>query len=174
MHFRTTTARCASSRSILRRVYESDVARSAPSSPAPAPEHEYIAWEHASPQGRTAGRIAGRESLGEDGRSTGRGASVRGPSGGALRAWLASGTTRRTARSTFRTDATDPSPLVFCHGRPRTRAHWSGAPQRYATPHPRRHTSTSQPAASSSTPSDPEPATRRCTNTSCSSSRVCA
>ena len=41
------------------------------------------------------------------------------------------------------------------------------------SPHPRRHT-TSQPAASSSTPSDPEPATRRCTNTSCSSSSVCA
>ena len=43
-----------------------------------------------------------------------------------------------------------------------------------ATPHPRRHTSTSQPAASSSTPSDSEPASRRCTNTSCSSSSVCA
>ena len=40
--------------------------------------------------------------------------------------------------------------------------------------HPRGHTSTSQPAASSSNPSDAEPATRRCTNTSCSSSSVCA
>ena len=44
------------------------------------------------------------------------------------RAWLASGTTRRTALSTFRADATDP--LVLLHGRPRSRAHWSGAPQR--------------------------------------------
>ena len=42
------------------------------------------------------------------------------------------------------------------------------------SPHPRRHT-TSQPAASSSTPpSDSEPAPRRCTNTSCSSSNVSA
>ena len=40
--------------------------------------------------------------------------------------------------------------------------------------HPRGHTSTSQPAASSSNPPDAESATRRCTNTSCSSSRVCA
>ena len=44
-----------------------------------------------------------------------------------------------------------------------------------STPHPRRHTSTSQPAASSSTPpSDSEPAPRRCTNTSCSSLSVSA
>jgi len=42
------------------------------------------------------------------------------------------------------------------------------------SPHPRRHT-TSRPAASSSTPpSDSEPAPRRCTNTSCSSSSVSA
>ena len=41
--------------------------------------------------------------------------------------------------------------------------------------HPRGHTSTSQPAASSSTPpSDSEPAPRRCTNTSCSLSSVSA
>ena len=38
--------------------------------------------------------------------------------------------------------------------------------------HPRGHTSTSQPAASSSNPPDAKAATRRCTNTSCSSSRV--
>ena len=44
----------------------------------------------------------------------------------------------------------------------------------HSSPHPRRHTSTSQPAPLSSTPSDAEPATRRCTNTSCSSSSVCA
>ena len=40
--------------------------------------------------------------------------------------------------------------------------------------HPRGHTSTSQPAASSSNPPDAESATRRCTNTSCSSSSVSA
>ena len=40
--------------------------------------------------------------------------------------------------------------------------------------HPRRHTSTSQPAPLSSTRIRAKPATRRCTNTSCSSSSVCA
>ena len=40
--------------------------------------------------------------------------------------------------------------------------------------HPRGHTSTSQPAPSSFNPPDAEPVTRRCTNTPCSSSRVCA
>ena len=43
-----------------------------------------------------------------------------------------------------------------------------------STPHPRRHTSTSEPAPLSYHPIRREPATRRCTNTSCSSSSVCA
>ena len=65
-------------------------------------------------------------------------------------------------RSFSFTKATEPCPLEWCAQRPMPLAH------------PRGHTSTSQPAASSSPPSDSEPATRRCTNTSCSSSRVCA
>jgi hypothetical protein len=123
--------------------------------------------ERASPQGRPDGRIAGQ---GPGRCSTGRVAIVLGPPGRENRAWLASGTTRRTALSALRAD------LVLLHGRPRSRAHWSGAPQRplpLASSSPAHTTSTSQPAASSSTPpSDSEPATRRCTNTSCSSSGV--
>ena len=123
--------------------------------------------ERASPQGRPDGRIAGQ---GPGRCSTGRVAIVLGPPGRENRAWLASGTTQRTALSALRAD------LVLLHGRPRSRAHWSGAPQRplpLASSSPAHTTSTSQPAASSSTPpSDSEPATRRCTNTSCSSSGV--
>ena len=44
----------------------------------------------------------------------------------------------------------------------------------HSSPHPRRHTSTSEPAPLSYHPIRREPATRRCTNTSCSSSSVCA
>ena len=127
--------------------------------------------ERASPPRRADGRVAGR---GPGRRSTGRGAIDLGHSGEVHRAWLASGTTRRTALSNFRSDATDP--LILLHGRPRSRAHRSGAPQRplpLASSSPAHTTSTSQPAASSSTPpSDSEHATRRCTNTSCSSSGV--
>ena len=76
--------------------------------------------ERASPQGRADRRVAGR---GPGRSSTGRdAANILGPSGASHPAWLASGTTRRTALSTFRSDS-----LLLLHGRPRSRAHWSGA-----------------------------------------------
>ena len=124
--------------------------------------------ECASPQGRADDRVAGR---GPGSHSTRRGTNVLGPYGGAHPAWLASGTTRRTALSTFRSDS-----LLLLHGRPRSRAHWSGA---RSTPDatPRLILAGTHRPPNLQLALHPirrKPATRRCTNTSCSSSSVSA